>query len=169
MVERVRLSSTTLSPYRGRNGSNYGGNNRNGNPNWSKGKSANPAGRTPGSRNKITTEVKRAVLSGLGIAGEIVPELPNSPVSDLIKRLYPHAGGIDKYMAWLALVKPDVAGRIIEKIIPIALTGKDDGPLNLNHSYTTPEDLVRALRQRGLPLPEQLIDVTPTARVIDEE
>lgn len=170
MTERVRLISTTMMPSKGRFGQNYGGNNRTGNPNWKKGVSANPTGRLPGARNKITTETKRAILSGLNIAGEIVPELPNSPVAQLIKRLYPNANGVDKYMAWLALVRPDVAGRIIEKIIPIALTGKDDGPVNLNHSYNTPEDLVRVLKQRGLPLPEPLIDVTPnTSRLLDDE
>lgn len=135
---------------------------RKGNPNWVKGVSQNPNGRTPGARNKVTLEVKRALLAGLNIAGSVVPEIPDNPVSALIKQLYPNAEGIDKYMAWLALVKPEVAGRIIEKVIPIALTGKDDGPIQTHHTYTTPEDLVAVLRQRGLPLPETLIDVTPS-------
>lgn len=49
--------------------------------------------------------------------------------------------------------------RIMEKLLPYQITGKDGGPMQLQH--TTKEELVLRLKERGLPAPPSLLSAPP--------
>jgi len=69
-------------------------------------------------------------------------------------------GKLHGYLYALAIEKPEIFGRLLERVMPLSLSGKVDvehGP----KQYETVEELAEALRARGLPMPNRLIDVTP--------
>lgn len=109
-----------------------------------KGNSA--GGRKLGKPNKITTLLKNAILEAaamVGYDGEGMHQLHG-------------------YLCRLAINEPQVFGRLLEKTLPMQVQGKVE--LTTSRKYETMEDLAEALRERGLPPPNRLIDVTPRSR-----
>lgn len=97
-------------------------------------------GRTPGKPNKVTAQLRTAILEAaamVGYDGEGKYELHG-------------------YLARLAENEPQVFGRLLERVLPMQIVG------TVSHTtkYETVEDVQRALRERGLP--PRLIDITPT-------
>jgi hypothetical protein len=117
--------------------------NENGVHHFKKGNDGNGGGRPRGSRNKLTLHIKTAVMLGAALAGSRLEE----------------DGDEVTYFAWLARKHPEVYGRIVERIVPFIVTAKVDE--THTHKYETVGDVLNAFKQRGLPPPPDMIDITP--------
>lgn len=101
-------------------------------------------GRPPGTPNKVTTTLKVAALESAAMCG-----------SD--KR---GSGGLHGFLYDCACRFPKAYLKFLEKIIPLTISGKVDG--EVKHKYETVAELRDALKERGLPPPPRMIDITPT-------
>lgn len=112
-------------------------------------KKGNPGGgRKPGSPNKVTAQLKHAIVEAAAMVGFDGEGMQ----------------GLHGYLARLAIKEPQVFGRLLEKLLPLQLTGSFQ---HTDRKYETMEDLALALKERGLPPPSRLIDVTPIKRVAE--
>lgn len=99
------------------------------------------AGRKKGSQNKTTVLLKEAIIMAAECEG-----------SD--QRGKEQLVG---YLRTLARREPAVFGRLLEKLLPYQLTGKDGSPMQMVH--TTKEQLVERFKERGLPMPSSLLNM----------
>lgn len=99
------------------------------------------SGRKKGSTNKITPLLKEAIIMAAEAEG-----------SDQQGK-----DGLIGYLRVLARREPAVFGRLVEKLLPYQLTGKDGAPMQMVHS--TKEQLVERFKERGLPLPPSLLEM----------
>lgn len=104
-------------------------------------------GREKGTPNKVTVLLKEAILTAAHKSG-------------LDGRGLDGAIG---YLQWLSRAEPAVFGRLLEKLLPYQLTGKDGGAINI--TLETREALRQRMQERGLPIPPSLIDITPHSEV----
>lgn len=99
------------------------------------------AGREKGVKNKTTLLLKEAIImaaecEGLDTKGK---------------------DGLVGYLRRLSRREPAVFGRLMEKLLPYQLTGKDGSPMQLVH--TTKEQVIERFKERGLPLPANLMEM----------
>jgi hypothetical protein len=99
------------------------------------------AGRRPGQTNKTTVLLKEAILMAAEAEGD------NQRGRD----------GLVGYLRTLARREPAVYGRLLEKLLPYQLTGKDGSPMQMVH--TTKDQLVERFKERGLPMPPSLMEM----------
>ncbi len=99
------------------------------------------AGRKKGVPNKVTIQMKEAILMAAELEG------------------YDRKGkdGLVGFMRKLSRRNVVVYGRLLEKLLPYQLTGKDGSPMQVVHS--TREQLLERMKERGLPLPPSLMDM----------
>lgn len=109
------------------------------------------AGRARGTPNKITTELKRAVLEAAAMVG----------------RDGRGKGGLHGYLMRIAIQQPKVYCRLIEKLLPMQIKFTDDAAAP--ERYETVEELRLALAERGLPPPSKIIDITPTVDTANKD
>lgn len=76
-----------------------------GNPNWTKGKSGNPKGRTAGTPNKVTASIKAA-----------------------FKESFDNLGGPEALTTW-ARENPTEFYKLAARLIPTEIVGNEGGPL----------------------------------------
>lgn len=100
---------------------------------------AKEGGREKGTKNKVTVQMKEAILMAAELEG-----------SDRKGR-----GGLVGFMRKLSRRNVVVYGRLLEKLLPYQLTGKDGSPMQVVHS--TREQLLERMKERGLPLPPSLM------------
>lgn len=98
-------------------------------------------GREKGMPNKVTVLLKEAILTAAEMEGD------NQKGRD----------GVVGYLRTLARREPAVYGRLLEKLLPYQLTGKDGSPMQMVH--TTKDQLRERFKERGLPMPPSLIDM----------
>lgn len=98
-------------------------------------------GREKGTKNKVTVQMKEAILMAAELEG-----------SDRNGK-----GGLVGFMRKLSRRNVVVYGRLLEKLLPYQLTGKDGTPMQVVHS--TREQLLERMKERGLPLPPSLMDM----------
>lgn len=98
-------------------------------------------GREKGTKNKVTVQMKEAILMAAELEG-----------SDRKGK-----GGLVGFMRQLSRRNVVVYGRLLEKLLPYQLTGKDGSPMQVVHS--TREQLIERMKERGLPLPPSLLDM----------
>lgn len=112
---------------------------------FAKGNKGGP-GRKLGVPNKINVQLKNAIVEAASMVG------------------FDGEGtmGLHGYLARLALQEPAVFGRLLEKLLPLQLAGNVDHTVR---KLETMADLAQALKERGLPPPSKLIDVTPVKRL----
>lgn len=67
------------------------------------------------------------------------------------------------YLYALAIERPEIFGRLLERVLPVRMVGQVHHDHEVSRKYETVEELQEAMKARGLP-PPRLIDVTP-ARV----
>lgn len=127
---------------------------RKGNPLFVKGMKALPgAGRKPGVQNKTTVLLKTAILEAMALAGSYVEKELDDYECNVIK-----GPGEVVYLTWLAIKRPEIYGRLAEKLLPYQLTGKDGGPIETREKpYETKEEVLAELERRGLPNPQKLL------------
>jgi hypothetical protein len=65
--------------------------------------------------------------------------------------------GLVGFLRMLSRREPAVFGRLMEKLLPYQLTGKDGSPMQVVHS--TKEQLLERMKERGLPVPPSLMDM----------
>lgn len=99
-------------------------------------------GRPKGVQNKVTRELKEAII----VAAELVGS--NKKGKD----------GLPGYLSWLAIKKPEVFGRLLEKLLPLQVLGKADQPVVVEHKFETPEQVANKIKERGLPVPPSLFN-----------
>jgi hypothetical protein len=99
------------------------------------------AGRKPGQKNKVTMLLKEAIMLAAEYEG-----------SDRQGK-----GGLVGFLRVLSRREPAVFGRLMEKLLPYQLTGKDGSPVQVVHS--TREQLLERMKERGMPLPPSLMDM----------
>lgn len=112
------------------------------------------AGRVKGTKNRMTTLLKEALIMAAECEGD------NKEGRD----------GLVGYLRIVARREPAVFCRMLEKLLPMQVTGADGSPVQLLH--TTPEQVRERFKERGLPLPQSLMevpfhrmkDVTPTPK-----
>lgn len=98
-------------------------------------------GREKGTKNKTTVLLKEALILAAECEG--------------LDRKGKH--GLVGFLRQLSRREPAVFGRLLEKLLPYQLTGKDGSPLQVVHS--TKEQLVERMKERNLPLPPSLMDM----------
>lgn len=97
------------------------------------------SGRQKGSTNKVTALLKDAILQAAELEGS------NQQGKD----------GLIGYLRVLSRREPVVFGRLLEKLLPYQLTGKDVAPMQMVH--TTKEQILERFKERGLPIPPSLM------------
>lgn len=65
--------------------------------------------------------------------------------------------GLVGYLRMLSRREPAVFGRLMEKLLPYQLTGKDGSPMQMVH--TTKDQLLERFKERGLPIPPSLMEM----------
>ncbi len=98
-------------------------------------------GREKGVTNKTTGLLKEAIILAAEAEGD------NQKGRD----------GLVGYLRVLARREPNVFGRLLEKLLPYQLTGKDGAPMQVVHN--TREQLIERMKERGLPLPPSLMEM----------
>lgn len=112
---------------------------RKGNPAFVKGmKSLNPNGRPKGSKNKLTMELKQAIMTAMAMVG-----------SDRKGK-----DGAEGYLAALAANHPEIFAKLLEKMIPFVMQAPD-GPISIE--YRSKHEVITRMRERGLPVPASLL------------
>lgn len=116
---------------------------------FTKGNAPKPKSRL-GRPNKISRDLKEAIITAAEMAGS------NGRGKD----------GLNGYLYRLAMHRnPKIFGALLGKLLPMQLTG--EGGKSLGEAlFGTTADVLKAMKERGLPPPPSLIDVTPTT-VID--
>lgn len=97
------------------------------------------SGRKKGQKNTLTLKLKDAILTAAERLG-----------SDRRGK-----DGLTGYLMNLAVTEPRVYARLLEKLLPYQLTGRDGGPLQVEQ-YGSREELEAAFKERGLPVPPPL-------------
>jgi len=95
-------------------------------------------GRAKGIPNKFTMKLKDAIMEAAERSGK------DGKGKD----------GAVGYLVWLSRNEPAVFGRMLEKAMPMQLEVKDKTDRTMNAS-----EAVERLRERGLPVPEQLLSL----------
>lgn len=114
-------------------------------------KKGNPGGGRPfGSIPKVTVKLKTALVEAAALVG--CDELGT--------------GGLHGYLYKLAIDHPAVFARLLERVLPLTLTGEIE---HTAKKYETMEELAEALKARGLPPPQKIIDVTPHVVVTSKQ
>lgn len=108
---------------------------------FKKGERVEGAGRKKGSRNKTTKLLKEAIIMAAECEG----------------RDGHGKQGLVGFLRALSRREPAVFGRLMEKLLPYQLTGKDGSPMQMEH--TTKEQIVERFKERGLPLPGSLLNM----------
>lgn len=98
-------------------------------------------GREKGQKNKVTVLLKEAIITAAELEG-----------SDRKGR-----DGLVGFLRRLSRRQPVVYGRLLEKLLPYQLTGKDGSPMQMVHS--TKEQLIERMKERGMPLPPSLMEM----------
>jgi hypothetical protein len=98
-------------------------------------------GREKGKKNKVTMLLKEAIMLAAEREG-----------SDRHGR-----EGLVGFLRQLSRREPAVFGRLMEKLLPYQLTGKDGSPMQMVHS--TKEQLIERMKERGMPLPPSLMEM----------
>lgn len=103
-------------------------------------------GRPLGKPNKVTAVLKNATMEAAAMVGFDQEG----------------EGGLHGYLAWAAINEPVAFLRLLEKVLPLQITGS----IVSQHTqrYETMDDLREELAARGLPAPRALIDITPTVQ-----
>lgn len=103
-------------------------------------------GRPKGSQTQIKVDLQKAIVEAASLVG--------------CDGYGTH--GTLGYLYALAIERPEIFGRLLERVLPVRVTGQVHHEVT-NRTYETVEALQEAMKARGLP-PPRLIDVTP-ARV----
>lgn len=96
------------------------------------------AGRKPGTPNRVTTKLKDAILEAARLVG----------------RDTKGENGLIGYLQRLAIKEPKVFGMLLGRVLPLQITGKDGGALEV--TLRSAEEVKEALRERGLPVPDRI-------------
>lgn len=107
--------------------------------------------RAPGTRNRTSTVLKECMIAAMDMVGS------NNKGKD----------GATGYLAWLAHSKPEIFGRLLEKLLPFTLTGAGGGPVQLQ--YTNTAEVIQRMKERGLPIPLSLMAPANGEAAADEE
>lgn len=97
-------------------------------------------GRPKGVPNKTTRALKELILVALDLAGDAVPDADGKPCK---------GGGI-AYLVQQAQANPTAFMTLVGKVLPLQVTGRDDGPVEVT---LTPKEAARHLAfalNRGL-------------------
>lgn len=106
-------------------------------------------GRAPGTPNKTTRLLKEAIIMAAEAVG----------AADL-KHTREYRKGLDAYLEFLARKHPQTFASLLRGLLPIQVTGKDGGPVQMNY---TRQELVQRLREKGIPVPPSLATPPPGA------
>lgn len=106
-------------------------------------------GRKKGTPNKVTVILKDGIMTAMEELGQ-----------DLKGK-----DGVIGFLKRMAIRKPEQFMRLVEKLLPYQLTGKDGGPMQMIHK--TREELVQRMKERGLPVPQSLMDAPPPSSSVN--
>lgn len=115
-------------------------------------------GRKPGSKNRMTRLLKDGIEEALIHHGDWLAE---NMKSKRMQELY-GVGGMVGALTYLQRHEGSSFVALLARLLPMQVTGKIEGSVEHNHrAYETPEEVMQALRDRGLPPPMKMIDITP--------
>lgn len=98
-------------------------------------------GREKGVKNRTTVLLKEAIMQAAEREGS------NGEGKE----------GVIGFLRKLSRREPAVFGRLMEKLLPYQLTGKDGSPMQVVHS--TKAQLLERMKEKGLPIPPSLLDM----------
>lgn len=101
------------------------------------------AGRAKGTENKVKSLLKDALILAASNVGNAKTSLKHG------------TGGLIGYLERCAVVERVAYMRLLEKLLPYQITGKDGGSISMTHA--TKEELVLRFKERGLPTPPSLL------------
>jgi hypothetical protein len=107
------------------------------------------AGRKAGTPNKVTALLKDALIHAAEAVGS------DGKGTD----------GLVGYLATSAVKERAAYLRLLEKLLPYQLTGKDGGPMQLEHS--TSDQLKERLKERGIPVVPSLMDAPAASKAVN--
>jgi hypothetical protein len=118
------------------------------------GEKRNPGGRPPGSVNRMTREMREAVLGAAEELGHIPYKHWKQEIS---KQIEPADDGVKQFYKVLAVKELRTFGSILARMMPSKMThsGKVTAAAK-GPTYSTYEEVIEGLREAGLPL--DLID-----------
>jgi len=99
-------------------------------------------GRPKGVKNKITRELKEAIVTAAELVGA------NQKGRD----------GLVGYLSWMAMKHPALFARLLEKLLPLQIASQNNQPLVVQHQHLSPEQVKEEIAQRGLPMPPSLLN-----------
>lgn len=73
--------------------------------------------------------------------------------------------GLVGYLQWMSRKHPQPFAKLMEKLLPLQLTGKDGGPLQME--YRSKDEVVQRLKERGLPVPQSLMETPPVSTSVN--
>lgn len=106
----------------------------------------NRRGRPPGSRNRVSTLLKDAVILAAEAQGEMEPYYRNGHV-----RWKKGKGGLPGYLKWLAANEPKAFAGLLSRVIPLHVVGDIDHT-HTDGSIKDKKELLDALHARGIPI-----------------
>ena len=109
-------------------------------------KRINRRGRPPGSRNRISTLLKDAVILAAETQGEMEPFHRYGHV-----RWKKGKGGLQGYLCWLAANEPKAFAGLLSRVIPLHVVG-DIEHTHSDGSIKDKQALLDALHERGIPI-----------------
>lgn len=107
-------------------------------------------GRVKGQKNKTTKLLKEAIIEAA------VAEGRDGHGRD----------GLVGFLRTMSRREPVAFMKLMEKLLPYQLTGKDGSPMQMVH--TTKEQVVERFKERGLPLPPSLLEMPAHGEGEDE-
>jgi hypothetical protein len=114
------------------------------------------AGRKKGQINRVTRELKDAIMSAAAIVGHIrYEEKENAKGQRYLVRVVDGLDGLEGYMKFLAIEHPSSFTSLLRAVLPYHISGTLKAELNM--PYRSTEEVREALRDRGFPVDKLLL------------
>jgi hypothetical protein len=100
-------------------------------------------GRQKGTPNRVTTILRDCIINAGSSAGDYISELGVESAGN--------AGGLEGYLQWLAINKPEAFASLLRAVLPLQIISKRSE--TKEYIIRTSDELRKELKERGIPTP----------------